>query len=541
MHQQTTDANGMSSKRLIWLSIVAATSLGLYLLLALRYPLGPSLDNPRASWSSMVEPTGLNALWHLAIYLGLTLLYLTILRLLVPSEGENTTNPHLQIILIFATWLACSAVLMKAASAGESHDIFDYIFRGRMMVEYRANPLVDVPDELEYSIPYARYLAWHKNVDTYGPVWEASSAAVAVSVREVARWLGWWDDAYPVCPISPESCRLLMVYIIGYRMLAILLTALSGWLIFSMIRHSRPWLAPLAPATWLLSPMTLIATALGGHNDAVMLVLILLCWWLLQRQSPFLALMALILAAHVKLTALIWLPACIFWIMWRWGRKHALKIVLVSAVSGLVLSWLLYVPFGGWQVLPRMLQERSAFLANSLWRIMKSLLIEQWDWRIASAHQLSVGLSSLLFAAGALLVPLWVFNFRPKRWRGTPIALEEMDLKLWRTLTAISMLYLLVGSFWFQHWYVLWAIAPAALLPEGQFSRSILPWLSFGALSSNVAMDFLLNTVMKTSPPMLKYISVVVIIWGPLLLTVAVLAFAQRAGARKSIVRALSY
>jgi hypothetical protein len=80
------------------------------------------------------------------------------------------------------------------------------------------------------------------------------------------------------------------------------------------------------------------------------------------------------------------------------------------------------------------------------------------------------------------------------------------------------MLYLLVGSFWFQHWYVLWALAPAAILPDSLFTRSILPWLTFGALCSNVAMDFLLAGVMKTSPPIVGYILVVMIIWGPALL-----------------------
>jgi hypothetical protein len=342
-----TRRHNMNYRKRLWLGMVGAASLGLYLLLALRYPLGPSLGNPRASWASMVEPTGWNALWHLVIYLGLTLFYLAMLRLLVPS-GRNE-HPRLHIALILVTWLACSAALMKVAPAGESHDIFDYVFRGRMMAEYRANPLVDVPDELGLSTPYARYLAWHKSVDTYGPVWEASSAAVAVSVRQIARWMGWWDN-YPVCPKSSESCRLLMVYITGYRLLATLLTGLSGWLIFSMVRHSQPSLAPLALAMWLLCPMTLIATALGGHNDAVMLALTLLCWWLLQRGRPFLALMALVLAAHVKLTALIWLPACFLWIVLRWGWKRALRIGLLSAAGGLALSWLFYAPFGGWRL-----------------------------------------------------------------------------------------------------------------------------------------------------------------------------------------------
>jgi hypothetical protein len=521
-------------KKPFWLSTAAATSLGLYLLLALRYPLDASLDNPRASWASMVEPTGSNAIWHLAIYFGLTLLYLTILRLLAPSQEQNTAHPRLRSILILVTWLACSAVLMTAAPAGESHDIFDYTFRGRMMVEYQANPLVNVPDEFNLSTPYSRYLAWRKHVDTYGPVWEASSAAVAVSVRQVTHRLGWWSVAYPVCPKSPESCRLLAAYITGYRLLAIILTGLSGWLIYDIIKRNRPSLAPLGLAAWLLSPMTLVATALGGHNDAVMLVLVLLCWWLLQRRHLFLALLVLILAAHIKLTALIWLPACVFWIAWRWGWRRAVKISLVSAASGLALSWLLYAPFGGWQSVPRMLQERSEFLANSLWRISQYLLIDLWGWPIESAHQLSVGLSGLLFVVGALLTPLWMFNFRPKRWRNGPIALEEADPKLWRVLIAVSMLYLLVGSFWFQHWYVLWALAPAALLPDSRFTRSILPWLAFGALASNVAMDFLLNTALKESQSVVKHILPVVMIWGPVSIAAIVFRLTRRLGVEKA-------
>ena len=424
---------------------------------------------------------------------------------------------------------------MFVAPAGESHDIFDYLFRGRMMTEYQANPLVEVPESFSLSTPYSRYLAWREHVDTYGPVWEASSAAVSSGVHQVANWLGWWDEDSPVCPKSPESCRLLIVYVTGYRLLAISLTGLSGWLIFSMVRRRKPSLAPLALAAWLLCPMTLIATAVGGHNDAVMLVLVLLSWWLLQRQRPFLAMLALIVAAHVKLTALIWLPACALWIVWRWGRGRALKIGLASITSGLVLSWLLYAPFGGWQTLPRMLNERSEFFANSVWRVIYYLLVYRWGWPIEIAHKLNTGLPNWLFITGALLIPLWMFNVRPKRWRNTPIIVPaEAERRLWRSLTAVSILYLLVGSFWFQHWYVLWVIAPAVLLPDSRFTRSLLPWLVFGALSSNMAMSFLLETSLKTAPRIVSYISVVAMIWGPALIAFSVSMLTRWWGKKKT-------
>jgi hypothetical protein len=436
------------------------------------------------------------------------------LRLLSQGEGDQPSGPTLLIILL--AWIACSAMLMTAAPAGESHDIFDYLFRGRMMVEYQANPLAEVPHSYRTK-PFIRYVAWQKYVDTYGPVWEMSSAGVAKSVRQIATGLGWWEEDEAGCPDSPEACRLLIMYLTGYRLLAVGLTGLSGGLIWSMVRRYQPSWAALALAGWLLNPVMLISSAMGGHNDLVMLVLILLSWWLLQREHLFLACLALALAAHVKLIALIWLPACAFWIIWRYGWARGVKVGLASAVCALGLSWLLYLPFGGWQTLPRMLHERTLFLANSFWLIFKTFLINAWGWERARAHQWSVGLSGWLFAGGMLISLFRTFNLRanPGLNRISALSPEEVDWKLWRVLTYVSLLYLLIGSFWFQHWYTLWALAPGVLWLDRRMIRVVLPWLTFGVLSANVAMNFLQATLFKTAPPMVGYIAAVTIIWGP--------------------------
>ena len=164
-----------------------------------------------------------------------------------------------------------------------------------------------------------------------------------------------------------------------------------------------------------------------------------------------------------------------------------------------------------------MLHERSEFLANSMWRILNYLLINQWEWSTSNARQLSVNLPNWLFVISSFLFILWMFNFRPKRWRNASIVSKDAQQTLWQTLQAISVLYLLVGSFWFQHWYILWVLAPAALLPDSRFTRLLLPWLVFGALSSNAGMDFMLNTVLKESKSVMKYILPVIMIWGPIL------------------------
>jgi hypothetical protein len=508
----------VTGKKQAWIYVIPVISLGLYLYLALRYPLGPSLADPRTSWAIQVGPTIINAVLHVTIYFGLTLLYLAALCFFIPAHGNENSSSHHQNLVIIVVWLACSGVLMFVSPSGESHDIFDYLFRGRMMVEYQANPLVDVPDSFDISTPYSRYLAWRYHVDTYGPVWEGLSAAVASSVHQVTSWLGWWNESAPVCPKSPESCRLLIAYITGYRLLAIILTGLSGWLIASIVGRTHSAFVPAALAAWLWCPLTLITTAVGGHNDAVMLALVLLGCWLLQQERPYWALIAIILAAHVKLTALIWLPVYALWFFWHYGWRRTLRIFLSGSASGVVLSWLMYLPFGGWQTIPRMLQERLKFLANSLWQILNYLLTTSWGWSSKNAHDLTTQLPTWLFGLSALLISVWFFYFWSKHWRGDGFHPPEKKQILWRAMLAVSILYLLVGSYWLQPWYFLWVLAPTVLLPKSQLTRFILPWLVFGALSSNVIMDFIANTPNITLPPLTKYILPVAIIWGPALL-----------------------
>jgi hypothetical protein len=96
------------------------------------------------------------------------------------------------------------------------------------------------------------------------------------------------------------------------------------------------------------------------------------------------------------------------------------------------------------------------------------------------------------------------------------------------------MVYLLVGTFWFQHWYVLWVLVPAALSPDRRFTRSTLPWLVFGALASNAAMSYLLATVLESASRLLKYTTVVIIIWGPFLIAFGVQALGKQIGKKRS-------
>lgn len=547
---QVEPVRNLRQRPALALSLIGALSLLLYALLALRYPLAPSLADPRASWIHLVTPSGGALAVHLGIYLALTLLYILALRLLThvavkmpaTQSGKEAKaqsifvvtgvadmlpdvalqrTPRRQTITIVAVWLACSCALLFMTPSGESHDIFDYAFRGRMMAELGANPLAEPPIDFRRAAFFS-YLAWHSHVDTYGPLWEMASAGVATSVRTVLQMFGLWKPSELACPQAAAACHTLTGYLTGYRLLAIGLTGVSAWLLGSMVRRNRPELVNAALVAWLWSPLVLIASGVGAHNDAVMMPLLLAMLWLLQRQRWLLALLALILAAHVKLTALMLTPLIGLWIVRRCGWWRALGLALAASAIGLLLSWLLYAPFGGWGTLPRMLAERSVFLANSAWHALFHHLYVRAQWPYLLVWRLTVQTSTWLFVGAAVLLSLWLLDFRPRRWRQSPAPDWNDERVLWRAVTMISLLYLLVGAFWFQHWYVLWVAAPAALIVDSRFTRSLLPWLGFGALSANVASAYLLAVVPRGQPRTGVYSLIVAIIWAPIALAAIV-------------------
>jgi hypothetical protein len=71
--------------------------------------------------------------------------------------------------------------------------------------------------------------------------------------------------------------------------------------------------------------------------------------------------------------------------------------------------------------------------------------------------------------------------------------------------------YLLIGSFWFQHWYLLWVLAPASLVPSSRWTQTLLPAYGLGALWSDLANSFLLFLPSRSfTPTQVSAINVIV-------------------------------
>jgi hypothetical protein len=471
----------------VWalISIAIANTLVYALGITARYPLTVGLRSVRAGWSTLVGSSLKVGVVFAGIYALLIVGYVVALRLILRLRDRR---PHQAVGIIIAGWLLSSAALL-GAYPGESFDIFDYVFRGRMIVEYSASPLATAPAVFQNQ-PFYNYITWRGQVDTYGPLWEYASGTVAWVVHYV---FGRADSH--------------VAYIIGYRLLAVFLTGLCGLLIALIVRRAAPQFVPAALLAWFWNPLVLITTAIGAHNDLLMLVAILAALLLFQCQRWIWGLLALALAAHVKLTALLVLPILGLWLLRRCGWMHTLRICALALVFMLPLSWLLYAPLGGWVTLRRMLQERARLLINSPADLVYRLLQERFGWSELDAWRVTTQAATLAFfaiAAGILAWFWWADRHAMTQARLTTdntagegsnahLASEPPDALLWRGAMAVTLAYLLIGSFWFQHWYLLWVLTPAVLLPDSRWALTLLPAYCLGAFWSNLTNSFARN------------------------------------------------
>lgn len=465
-----------------WVKPIAwvAVTVTLYACLSVIYPLATGLHKPRRLWAEQVGADLTVLVVHGLIYAGLFLAFALVLR-----HSDTLRSSERWIWACFAL----SSVALLFGFPGESSDVFDYLFRGRMLTEYERSPLNTTPSVFK-NMPFHRYITWSDWVDAYGPLWEYLSGGVARLVRLSAAPEHLAVVNNQTCDRQPAVCTYIARYVTAYRLLAITATAACGLLLRRIVPAGQ---RQATLAAFLGNPVTLISTALGAHNDALMMVFVLAgiaffasarSWW-----RSVLGLLLLVLAAHVKLTAMVFVPVALVWLWRRDGVRRVAVAGMLAGVLGAGLSWLLYQPLGGWATLTKNLYERSILSANSIGELVYlfvrfGLGVERY------AAQIPVGRAMMLvfflLAGGVLL-----------RWlarRRTPSTAELGGLG-----AVVALLYLSVGSFWFQSWYVIWVIALAALSPDSILNRRTVPVYSGMVLFAAVGADYARHSV----PPIL--------------------------------------
>lgn len=359
-----------------------------------------------------------------------------------------------------AIMLGCTAVFLITLLLIyplTSIDLYDYLFRGRMLVRYRANTFIQTPQTFDKD-PLYFFVAWKRAVTAYGPLWE--------SMGWITTWLAGERPGAPIPGTTqhPELLRLML----AYKSLGIVGFLLCGAAIWGALGTIAPAQRLLGSYLWFWNPLALWESVAAGHNDAWMALLIVIAVWALSDRrtpartedtepSPTSALihralgafLALTLGGLIKFLALFLGPTVLVAALRRIrDTRSRITLIIGGGLACTTLVMFAYAPFwAGWQTLRNFGDRGTLFTASwlaTLQAFLRQITTKETSQTIAASLGVALLACGMLWAA-------W------RAWRRPyDLAHHTLWLLLW---------FLFLCNPWFQPWYLLWALALVALQP----------------------------------------------------------------------------
>jgi hypothetical protein len=317
-------------------------------------------------------------------------------------------------------------------------DLFIYAVRSRLFTTYGVDPIA-VPPNAYPADPLMRFASaeWADDVSPYGPLWNLIAAP--------ATWL---------------AGDRIAVALVAFKVLAGLSVILGAWLIYRIVVCDRPDDAATAALVYLWNPLVLWEGVGNGHNDAVLvlpLLLALLSWrtrrdrWLI----PF-----LVVAALIKYVTLLVIPLAAVTI-WRRQQSTIRRWELFASITALSLAAMIVgcAPFYDLGAARRSIERQGDIFLTSPAAVAVDLLSHLTNPDPARTF--------VELAGGALLGVCLLRQF-VNVWRQPAI----WPSALFEALFA----YLLIAAWQFRSWYLIWLVAVAAVA-AGSWSRlRVLAW-----------------------------------------------------------------
>jgi hypothetical protein len=423
-----------------------------------------------------------------------------------PGERVISRSPRLMVSWSVAALVGFPLIflaLLALVYPTTSVDLYDYMFRGRMLAHYQANTFIQVPIEFKAD-PLFWYVAWRKAVTAYGPLWEGMSWLTARLAGEQPDRLLYGQEA------QYQALLHLMLAYKGLSALGFLGCGAAIWVTLRRTAFEWRWLGLYL---WLWNPLALWESLAAGHNDAWMAMLIVLAVGLLvprrrdketRRQgiisslSPGLpislsvciaAFLVLTAGGLVKFLALMFGPLLLCAALRRMPDSRArLRLELVGGLACVAEVVLAYAPFWvGWGTL-RNFGDRGALFTSSWLAALQAPISLDAVHALLPARDLlalvSFGRSSEAISqaiAVSIGLGLLVFGVLWASWRAwrapEDVAAHALWLLLW---------FLFLCNPWFQPWYLLWALALLAIQPW----RGQLVW-AVGLFCATAMLSFL--------------------------------------------------
>jgi Gpi18-like mannosyltransferase len=314
-----------------------------------------------------------------------------------------------------------------------------------MAALYHLNPLQDTPSRA-FGDPFYRFSAWRQVPSAYGPIWEMLAQ---VSVQVIG-----------------SSDRTLNV--IGFKLLNTVGYGLCAVLIALTLRRLAPRRALVGVYLWLWNPLVVYMSSGTGHNDVVMTACLAAAVYCVVRRWYVAGTLMAVLGALIKFIPILLLPVIVIVALRRLGWRRWLRYMAVASLLGGALLVAAYAPYWhGWETLR--VERRALMYTGSVATVMRYFLVPAFDQVAFNTSSTKTPVTNALLANGTIILfGLFYLIQLIQLWR------EREAMTFIRVCARLLLCYLLVASLWFYAWYVIWALALAALLEDTPVRRLVM-------------------------------------------------------------------
>lgn len=211
---------------------------------------------------------------YLTLLVILHILYLVLIRLYLKKIIGYKEIIFLITITIILLFFSYPTIL--------SYDIFNYIATAKVAFLYGENPYVVMPIEF-INDPILLFMHAANKTALYGPVW--------IGLTLFPHILGFGN---------------FLLTLFSFKLVIAGFYILSNILIYKLVKN---WFSVIIFA---LHPLVIIETLISGHNDIVMIGLVLTAYLLLKKKRILFATIFLFLSIGIKFATIFLLPVFIY-------------------------------------------------------------------------------------------------------------------------------------------------------------------------------------------------------------------------------------
>jgi glycosyl transferase family 87 len=298
-------------------------------------------------------------------------LWLVYLPLVWKLRGQVIDH---RIVLAGAIMLGLTALIVPPLF---STDPFSYAMYARFETVYHANPYLSTAQSVAPGDALIPYLYWRDIPSPYGPLWTLISQAIA-----------YGPDVSP------------LELILRFKLVALVLTTLDGWLIYTFVRQRWPEQAGWCYLAFAWNPMVLIEGVVIGHNDVLILAVMLGSALLLARSRPFLTTVGLATSALIKYSTLPVVGLGGLRLLLRTPVRARWWLAIRLAAATLAVAVCAFIPYwAGYASMMSTVNEPGRGVNNLAAKVIGGALWLLTGGRLSThTPAVIVGITALLFA-----------------------------------------------------------------------------------------------------------------------------------------------